>query len=58
MGYVQSRLGGKASSHINPRLRSTQNKFQTVEEMLEVLDRVFSNLDRRFTAQRAYRKLF
>ncbi|ELR04499.1 hypothetical protein GMDG_06801 [Pseudogymnoascus destructans 20631-21] len=41
MGYVQSRLGGKASSHINPRLRSTQNKFQTVEEMFEVLDRVF-----------------
>ncbi|ELR05471.1 hypothetical protein GMDG_07393 [Pseudogymnoascus destructans 20631-21] len=58
MGYVQSRLGGKASSHINPRLRSTQNKFQTVEEMFEVLDRVFSDSDRRFTAQRAYRKLF
>ncbi|ELR02722.1 hypothetical protein GMDG_05668 [Pseudogymnoascus destructans 20631-21] len=58
MGYVQSRLGGKASSHINPCLRSTQNKFQTVEEMFEVLDRVFSDPDRHFTAQRAYRKLF
>ncbi|ELR02738.1 hypothetical protein GMDG_05684 [Pseudogymnoascus destructans 20631-21] len=56
MGYVQSRLGGKASSHINPRLRSTQNKFQTVEEMFEVLDRVFSDPDCHFTAQRAYRK--
>jgi hypothetical protein len=58
MSYVQSRIGGKASTHINPRLRSIQNKFQTVEEMLEVLDRVFSDLDCCFTVQRAYRKLF
>jgi hypothetical protein len=57
MGYIQSRLGGKASTHINPCLRS-QNKFQSTKEMFEVLDRVFGDPDKCFTAQCAYRKLF
>ena len=59
IGYVQSRVAGTAALHINPRLRPTAvNKFKTVEEVFEVLDKVFSDPDRRYTARQAYRKLY
>jgi len=59
IGYIQSRIAGTAALHINPRLRLTVvNKFKTIEEVFEVLDKVFSDLDRRYTARQAYRKLY
>ena len=59
IGYVQSRVAGTAALHVNPRLRPTAvNKFKTVEEVFEVLDKVFSDPDRRYTARQAYRKLY
>lgn len=59
IGYVQSRVASTAALHINPRLRpTTTNKFQTVDEIFEVLDKVYSDPDRKYTARQAYRKLY
>jgi TolA-binding protein len=59
IGYIQSRVAGTAALHINPRLRpNAANKFKTIEEIFEVLDKVFSDPDRRYTARQAYRKLY
>ena len=59
IGYIQSRVAGTAALHINPRLRPTAvNKFKTANEIFEVLDKVFSDPDRRYTARQAYRKLY
>jgi len=59
IGYIQSRVAGTAALHINPRLRpSAANKFKSAEEIFEVLDKVFSDPDRKYTARQAYRKLY
>jgi hypothetical protein len=59
ISYIQSRVVGTATLHINPRLRpTTTNKFKTVDEIFEVLDKVFSDPDRKYTARQAYRKLY
>jgi hypothetical protein len=59
IGYIQSRVAGIAALHINPRLRPTAtNKFKTADEIFEVLEKVFGDPDRRYTARQAYRKLY
>ena len=50
IGYIQSRIAGTAALHINPRLRPTAiNKFKTADEIFEVLDKVFSDPNRKYT---------
>jgi hypothetical protein len=59
MGYVENRVGGTAIKHLAPRLRpGSVNPFQSAEEMLEVLERVFGDPNRRMTALQEFRKLY
>jgi len=59
IGYIQSRIAGTTALHINPRLcPTTANKFKTVDEIFKVLDKVFSDPNRKYTARQAYRKLY
>ena len=59
MGYVENRVGSTAIKHLAPRLRSgSANPFQLAEEMLEALERVFGDLNRRMTALQEFRKLY
>jgi hypothetical protein len=59
MSYLQSRLGGLAVRHVNPSLRITStNMLQSAEEIIQLLEKVFSDPDRRHTAQTEYRKLY
>jgi hypothetical protein len=59
IGYVQSRVAGTAALHINPRLRpAATNKFQTAGEIFKVLEKVYGDPDRKYTARQAYRKLY
>ena len=59
MAYLASRVEGTANLHLAPRLRYTAaNKFQTAEEMLEALERVFGDPHRRQTAMASFRKLY
>ena len=59
MGYVENRVGGTAIKHLAPRLRSgSVNPFKLAEEMLEVLERIFADPNRRITALQEFRKLY
>ena len=59
MGYVENCVGGTAIKHLAPQLRSgSANPFQSAEEMLEVLKRVFGDPNRRMTALQEFRKLY
>jgi hypothetical protein len=59
MGYVENRVGGTAIKHLAPRLRSgSVNPFKSAEEMLEVLERIFADPNRRMTALQEFRKLY
>jgi hypothetical protein len=57
--YIQSRVASTAALHINPRLHPTAvNRFKTTGEVFEVLEKVFGDPDRKYTARQAYRKLY
>jgi hypothetical protein len=59
MGYVENRVGGTATKHLAPRLRSgSANPFKSAEEMLEVLERIFADPNRRMTALQEFRRLY
>ena len=59
MGYVENRVGSTAIKHLAPRLRSSSvNPFKLAEEMLEVLERIFADPNRRMTALQEFRKLY
>src|ERR1700693_3511898 len=48
MGYVENRVGSTAIKHLAPRLRaSTTNPYKTSDEMLDTLDKVYRDPDRR-----------
>lgn len=58
IGYIQNRLGGRASRYVYPRLRlESMNCIRDPQEIFEVLDGVFGDPDRRHTAHRAFRAL-
>ena len=57
--YAESRIGGDAAKHIAPRMRATAlNRFETAEEIFDLLYQVYGDPDRRHTAQREYSKLY
>lgn len=57
MSYVQNQVDGMAAKHLAPRLRARAlNEFNNADEMLEVLQRVFADLNRCQTALIAFRK--
>jgi hypothetical protein len=59
MGYVENRVGGTAIKHLAPRLRaSATNPYKTSDEMLETLEKVYRDPDRRTTALQEFRKLY
>jgi hypothetical protein len=59
IAYTESRTGGEAALHITPRMRETAlNRFETADEILDLLFQVYGDPDRRHTAQRAYLKLY
>lgn len=50
MEYIVSRLGSGPSAYVYKR-------YQTAEQMLEALNKIYGNTDRRETAEVAYRNL-
>jgi hypothetical protein len=59
MSYVESQVGGTASKQLALRLRENAvNHYTTAAQMLETLERVYANLDRRFTALMSFQKLY
>ncbi|THV49929.1 hypothetical protein BGAL_0172g00060 [Botrytis galanthina] len=50
MEYIVSRLGSGPSAYVYKR-------YQTAEQMLEALNKIYGNTDRRETAEVAYRRL-
>src|SRR5271168_3581402 len=57
--YVENRVGGIASKHLAPRLRENAvNAYTTAAQMLETLERVYADPDRRFTSLMSFRKLY
>ena len=59
MAYLATRVEGTASLHLAPRMREdAKNPFNTAEEMIETLKKVFGDPNRRQTAMNDYRKLY
>jgi hypothetical protein len=59
MAYLASRVDGTANLHLQPRLRPTAvNRFETAEDMIEALDRVFGDPNKQQTAMTNLRKLY
>ena len=59
MGYVENRVGGIAIKHLAPMLRNDATQpFQSAEEMLEVLERVYMDPYRKQTAYQAFQNLY
>lgn len=58
MAYIESRVGGPASKHLQPRLRaSTTNPFLLASDMYDVLEKVFGDPNRKQTARNEFRLL-
>lgn len=56
--YASNRLGGYAAEYALPRLRfGTRNPYNTIDELLISLENVFSDPDRRATAQQKLQDL-
>jgi hypothetical protein len=58
MDYTYSRVGGDALLHLDPRIESGANQYNTVEEMIETLFQAYGDQDKRGTAQEDFRKLY
>jgi hypothetical protein len=59
IAYTESRINGEAALHITPRIRETAfNRFETADEVLDLLSQDYGDPDRRHTTQRAYLKLY
>ncbi len=57
--YVQSRIEGAASQSLASRFRrNAANPFQTADEILDELERLYSDPNRADTARREFRKLY
>ncbi|KAJ5125100.1 uncharacterized protein N7515_008925 [Penicillium bovifimosum] len=55
MAYLKSRCEGKALSHIDPRMQDdSMNQYKTVDEILDHLESVFHNPDRKHLARNEY----
>ena len=52
VGYVFTRLSGRAAKQILPRLEAEFNKITTLEQLIEHLELSFGDPDKRGTAQR------
>jgi hypothetical protein len=51
IAYTESRTDGEAALHITPRIRETAlNRFETADEVLDLLSQVYGDSDRRHTA--------
>lgn len=58
MAYIESRVGGSASKHLQPRLRSSStNPFLSATDMYDVLEKVFGDPNRKQTARNEFRLL-
>lgn len=58
MVYVQSRVGGLAMKHLQPRLRADAViRFANAEEMFGLLDGVFGDPNQKLNARNKYRSL-
>ena len=56
--YVENRVNGDAMRHMEARLRKGAAKpFETAEEMLELLERIYGDPNRKHTAMKALRAL-
>ena len=56
--YVENRVNGDAMRHMEARLRKGAAKpFETAEEMLELLERIYGDPNRKHTAMKAFRAL-
>ena len=51
IAYIQNRVGGDATKHLTPRFcHDARNPFLDANEVLEALNRVYGDPDRRYTA--------
>jgi len=51
IAYIESRVSGAAAKHIAPRMRDTSlNPFLEAEEVLSVINKVYGDRNRRYTA--------
>lgn len=58
MVYVQSRVGGLAMKHIQPRLRAdAMIRFVTAQEMFDHLEAIFGDPNRKLNSRNKYRSL-
>jgi Zinc knuckle len=56
MAYVGGRVGGKASDHLNPRLRDdSPNRYRTADEMFKHLETIYLDPNRVVNAKREFR---
>jgi hypothetical protein len=59
IAYVLTRIKGDAKKHIQPRLRAdVLNPFRTVEEILTILERAYSDPNRKQKASDEFRVLY
>ena len=58
MVYVNSRVNGEVYKHLAARSRiSAQNPFATTEEMFEILQKAYGNVNRAHTAMNKFQDL-
>ena len=58
MAYIQNRVGGNAAKHLAPRFRyDARNPFINANKVLEALNRVYGDPNRRRTAINEFRRL-
>lgn len=59
MAYVQRLVGGKAASHLRPRvMKNTKNPFRSADEMMDLLEERYKDPNRQNTALNAFRNLY
>lgn len=58
MAYVESRTEGNAAKHLEPRMRKDSPKpFLSSDEMLNTLEKIFDDPNRKLTALTQFRSL-
>ena len=57
MSYIKTRVDGKAAEHLYPWLEAQSERDVYVEEVIQCLENVFEDPDRRLKAQKQLKKL-